>query len=685
MQRETVVGVVVSVVLLGGFAVGYRALHRKNPEPAPVVAPSASVAKTAPAAVDALGALKLDATPLDWNLPVKTGPTREHGYVGNARCAECHRAIAAKYEKHSMARTGVRVIGAVERATLLKAFDAGQTVKHPTSGYLYRPYREGNRLFVEERLNGPDGVTAVHQWTQEVTHTFASDTFGRAIAYRNGAFVYQFPIDWYPASAKWSLDPGYKFAGRMERPLSATCIACHVESPQHLQGSFDAVTDPAPGGVGCERCHGAGKKHSESLLPRDIVNPHTLPAARQLDLCAQCHLQGTAEILRAGRSIYDAKPGEPLHAYRMNYVQAEPTEDWFQLTAQSERLVRSACFKKAPGKLVCTTCHDAHTTTVGAPAATWKKGCLSCHTETSCKEDATKRHAALDNCPSCHMRKDTPGDFRMQVTGISLPTTDHWIRTKIHAPTPLEAVVRAPKVPTPVPYTMLVGETPTGPDLFAVEAVAFQLSGRQDALIRLVAASQTKTPLPEVYDEIARVLEGGQAKTSDDFEQLRLARAAIVRLHPDDVAALIDYAQSCVMTVPANSTEALAALDRALRVFPEHPRALLEKGILLYRLNRKTEASEVFDRATVAGPDALEAYVALALIAQGENNHLAAIKHLIEARKRDPVDRWIAEQLTGAYAVVGNIPATEAMAKLVPMLTAGPPSKRLQRLLSPLT
>ena len=650
-----------------------------------MVVPSASVSATGPTTVDALGVLKLDATPIDWNLPVKTGPTREPGYVGNARCAECHRAIAAKYEHHSMSRTGVRVIGATERASLQKAFDSGQTVKHPTSGFLYRPYREGNRLYVEERLNGPDGLTALHQRTQEVTHTFASDTFGRAIAYRNGAFVYQFPIDWYPAAAKWALDPGFKFAGRMERPLSGTCIACHTEAPQHLAGSFDAVTDPAPGGVGCERCHGPGKKHAESLLPRDIVNPHTLPAARQLDVCAQCHLQGTAEILRVGRSIYDAKPGEPLHAYRMNYVQSEPTEDWFQLTAQSERLVRSACFKKAPGKLVCTTCHDAHGTSVGTPAATWKKGCLTCHTETSCKETATKRHAALDNCPSCHMRKDTPGDFRMQVAGVSLPTTDHWIRTKIHAPTPIDAVVRAPKVPNPVPFTLLTGETPTGPDLFAVEAVALQLSGRQDAIIRLVAASQTKSQLPEVYDEIARVLEDGKAKTTDDYEQLRLARAAIVRLHPDDVAALIEYARSCAMTTPAKPTEALAALDRALRVFPEHPGALLEKGILLFRLNRKPEASEVFDRATLAGPDALEAHVALALIAREENNHASAIKHLIEARKSDPADRWILEQLTGAYAVVGNIAASEAMAKLVPMLTPGPPSKRLQRLLVPLT
>ncbi len=683
MQRETTIGVAVSVVLVLA-AVGY-AVRRAPPTPPPVS--TASVAPSAaplPPAVDALGALKLDATPLDWNRPIATGRTREAGYVGSARCAECHQAIATKYERHSMARTGIRVIGPAERASLRKGFDAGQTVKHPTSGFLYRPYRQGERLFIEERLNGPDGQTALHTFSREVTHTFASDTFGRALGYRIGGFVYQFPIDWYPGAAKWSLDPGFKSGGRFERPLAAQCIACHTEAPEHLQGSFDAVTDPAPGGVGCERCHGPGKKHSESLLPADVVNPRALPVTRQVGLCAQCHLQGIAEILRAGRTIYSARPDEPLHAYRMNYVQAEPSTNWFQLTAQSDRMVRSACFKKSAGKLVCTTCHDPHGTSVGVPAATWRKACLGCHSESSCKMDSATRHAALDNCPSCHMRKDTPGDFRMQVPDVALPTTDHWIRARIDPPTNPTAKVHPPKLTAVVPFASLIGESATGPELFAIEAVGLQLAGRPDALLRLVAATQHGTKLPEVYDEIARVLSSGRAQTPEDYEQWRLLRAAIVRLWPDDVTALIDYAKVCVLTNPPMVGEATAALDRALRVYPEHPGALLEKGVLLFRLGKREEAIEVLDHATTAGPDALEAYVALALTARDANNHAVAIRNLQHARICDPTDRWLAEQLMGAHAAAGDGLAAGAMAKIAPMLAEGPPSKRVQRLLTPL-
>jgi len=680
MQRETTVGIAISAVLLIGFAVGFKQLRR--PAPA-TIAPSASASVVRPPReIDALAALTIDATPIDWNKPVKSGPHREDGYVGNARCAECHKAIAAKYDKHSMSRTGVRVVGPIERATLIKAFDAGQAVKHPTSGFTYRPYRQGQKLFVEERLDGPDGTTAIHKWSQEITHTFASDTFGRALGFRNGGFVYQIPIDWYPGAGKWSIDPGFKHGGRFDRPLAATCIGCHSEAPEHLHGSFDAVTDPAPGGVGCERCHGPGKKHAESLLPVDVVNPHGLPPIRKLELCAQCHLQGTAEILRAGRTIYDARPGEPLHAYRINYVQADASEDWFQLTGQVDRLVRSPCYQKSKGNLTCTTCHDAHGTSVGTPAATWRKTCLGCHAETACKAEPAKRKAVIDNCPSCHMRKDTPGDFRMQVAGISLPTTDHWIRKTIHAPTPLDAPARAPKLVNVVPFAPLVGETPNGAELFAIEAVALQQAGKPDAIIRLVAASQAKSALPEVYDEIARVLEPS-AKSPDQFEQLRLLRAAIVRRNQDDVGALVDYAKAAVLTAPPNLTEANAALDRALRVFPNHPGALLEKATLLYRAGKRAEASEIFDRAASAGPDALEAYVALALIAKETNDHKTAAQNLEEARKRDPRDRWILEQLAGAYLASGNIAAADAVGKIIPMLIAGPPSKRIQRLLTP--
>ena len=60
---------------------------------------------------------------------------------------------------------------------------------------------------------------------------------------------------------------------------------------------------PLPEGIDCQRCHGPGGDHvraaqSPKSKPEDfrnaIVNPARLPAARQMEVCMQCHLETTS-------------------------------------------------------------------------------------------------------------------------------------------------------------------------------------------------------------------------------------------------------------------------------------------------------------------------------------------------------------------------------------------------------
>ncbi len=661
-------------------------------------APSSSLASSAPSpavdgastsatpAGDPLDAIRWDTSPIDWSRPVASGVATEEGYAGSAECVRCHTAIAERFAGHAMARTGLRAIDSTRRRELTTAFDARTIVKH--GAFSYRPYREGDRYYVEELIDGADG-RRVHSWVEELTHTFTSGVFGVAFGFRKGAFVYQVPLDWYPGARTWAIDPGFKRNARYSRPFASTCVQCHSEPPRHSAGSEDAVVDPAPAGIGCERCHGPGKKHVETLLPRDIVNPSRLSALRQLDVCAQCHLQGTAELLRAGRTIYSARVGEPLHAYRMNYLETEPNVDWFQLTSHSDRLVRSACFRGAPGKLVCTTCHDPHKSSRAEPASHWRVGCLKCHAESACTAPMPERRAANDACATCHMRKDTPGDFRLQVSGIDLPITDHYIRKRVSPPTPHDAGATAIRLKSITSYAALVGDPASGPDLGALEAAALDLSGMgREALPKLADAASSHVETFDVYDAIASRLESraGAARNADDrrraVEGSRWARAAVIRFRPDDTNALVDYARAC-FTHGAEDVvgDAHAALDRALRILPNHPAALLEKGGALFRVGRYDEARPVLERAVDAGPDQVEAHVMLGVMSRDTGAFAAAVARFEAARKREPRDLWLVDQLATLYDRLGQKDRRAELARIRSSLPLQ--NTRVTRWLSP--
>ena len=74
-----------------------------------------------------------------------------------------------------------------------------------------------------------------------------------------------------------------------------------------------------PLGIGCERCHGPGALHVEARLANPeaegpdytIVNPKHLSLDRRLDVCQQCHLEGTIMLLRDGQTAYSYRPGMP--------------------------------------------------------------------------------------------------------------------------------------------------------------------------------------------------------------------------------------------------------------------------------------------------------------------------------------------------------------------------------------
>jgi hypothetical protein len=604
---------------------------------------AAGCAKKPGAHSDPLSSITWDDTPLDWTRPIPPTPVGgvlEAGYVGSDACQPCHAKLHASYAGHSMARTGLRALGTLDAKWLARIFDAGAQapVKHARSGYTYRPVRQGDRYFIEEKS---DTTT----WLQPITHTLSAGSYGLSFYFRQGNRLYHTPLDYFAKRERWDLDPAAGNGNpRFGNAIGTFCISCHSDYPRRLAASDDAFLDPLPAGVGCERCHGPGQKHAESTLKEDIVNPARLPALKRLDVCTQCH-QSSASGLRADRHDFSFRPGEAMDAYRVNFV-SEPVEpDRFRLLAHNERMVKSACFRASAGKLGCTTCHDPHKSSFSQPATWWDGKCAGCHDTPGhvCTEDPKARAAKNDRCVTCHMRAGAPYDVPL------VTVTDHFIQRR---PPPIKP--GAPEAPKRlVAWSAVIGEAASGADFPAVEAAALGKAGLDDQALTLLPTALASRPrVPQLYDWLT-----SQYKKRGQIDNARRAQAAILRFDPN-ARTLLSFALG---QLDAGRPQiATQALDRLLAIDPDDPDTLEIKGMLLFRSGAVEQARPLLVRAAALGPMAVRSHVALAALALREGKRAEAIVELEAARRIEPRDAWILEKLAERAPKVQGATTTTA-------------------------
>jgi hypothetical protein len=195
------------------------------------------------------------------------------------------------------------------------------------------------------------------------------------------------------------------------------CLICHTTNPRAFRDQTGPESDDR--GIGCERCHGPGGLHLNSVAAKFSESAIASPAKASPEeighLCGDCHSQ-----------------------HFLNMPAARTAPDWTRFPGST--LPWSRCYAESGGALSCVTCHDPHRNAETAPAY-YEAKCLSCHasprgdaeskvTQASPKAiGVTIRSPCPVNpgraCLTCHMPKVRydwlHGDF-----------TDHYIR--VHSP-----------------------------------------------------------------------------------------------------------------------------------------------------------------------------------------------------------------------------------------------------------
>jgi hypothetical protein len=346
-------------------------------------------------------------------------------YVGDAACAGCHDAIAQSYARHPMGRSLVSAQALLDR----QRYTPDTHNPFLALGRRFEADRRGERLWHRQALLDESGKPAP-ELSQEVRWVIGSGAKGHAYLSEHDGYLLQTPISWFTQArsasdgtrGRWDLSPGFGPSALAGRLVPASCLFCHANRPREHPEHPDRFVPPVfeGRGIGCERCHGPGERHVRSEGRWDIVNPARLTPRLRDAVCEQCHLEGEARVLRAGRKLFDYRPGLPLHDFWAVLVRGrQPGEDT-KAVNHVEQMYRSKCFSRPVGdrQLGCTTCHDPHVHVGPAERPTaYRSRCLLCHDGTEgppvCSEPLPRRKQSspADNCIDCHMPRYRSSDI----------------------------------------------------------------------------------------------------------------------------------------------------------------------------------------------------------------------------------------------------------------------------------
>ncbi len=331
-------------------------------------------------------------------------------FLGEGRCAECHRDVFRAVQASRHASTLVRG----QQLTRLP-FPAvaipdpddptvSHTIRQQTDQVQFetRVKDQVQRAIVEYAFGSPDHyMSLVGPDDRGVFHVL------RLSRYQNG------PVSGWVRTTGHAADAG---EGRdfLGKPLDSVdgpfqCLFCHATNPRAVLD--EAGSESKDRGIGCERCHGPGANHEKAVEVRfpdlAIVDPAQAPAEGRLRLCGQCHSHHQPSPL--------------------------PRTDPFWIRFQGTTVSWSRCYTDSEGAFDCMTCHNPHHDSDRSEEH-YTRRCVSCHSPPAGKAGGAPPGSTMrthqgricpvnpaKGCVGCHM---PPYESKP----LHATFTDHYIR-----------------------------------------------------------------------------------------------------------------------------------------------------------------------------------------------------------------------------------------------------------------
>ena len=138
--------------------------------------------------------------------------------AGSRACVPCHAAIYRSYAATPMARTS----GRVGAASSPERFERSEFT-HARSGVRYRAVAQPDGIdfeFTRDSIRG----------RRRLDFYIGSGAVGRSYALLSDGFLFQAPVSYYSAPARWDVSPGFGERDRIHlgRPIEPECLACHA-------------------------------------------------------------------------------------------------------------------------------------------------------------------------------------------------------------------------------------------------------------------------------------------------------------------------------------------------------------------------------------------------------------------------------------------------------------------------
>lgn len=386
---------------------------------------------------------------------------------------------------------------------------------HEKSGVDFRIHVEDGKVWLE--FDRP-GDSFAHG-RREFFEFIGQGTRGRTYLFSVDGFVFESPVNWYGDRKMWDMAPAYTDAREipMNLPALTSCLECHSSGFRlPIAGTENRYKLPiaAYAGVTCERCHGPGAEHANG--GGGIVNPAKLPVGRRDAVCMQCHLEGDAAIERAGKHLYEYRPGDDLSQFIRYYVVADSHGTALGATSQFEALAQSMCKRKSGDSMSCTSCHDPHRAVKEEERVTfYRTKCIACHGE----KFAARHHVDHPDCTACHM----PASASKNIAHTQV--TDHRIPAR-PSQTPSAEIASLPNAPRLVPFPFSTEADADQRDkALAWETLAQSgVSGAEAEAERLLKTIAPKSSDPAVLSAMGYVAQKhGDVDPARDFYRRGLA------------------------------------------------------------------------------------------------------------------------------------------------------------------